>query len=389
MGSINWYEPCISKRLQMGRRPVLCLVIIVLFLSACSDPASKSPQHCHDASLNSPPLPENDFLLAVAAITPDSSQVHSSEGMTLIPGDVFDMGGDNEQARPDEFPKHKVQINDFWMDQYEVSNAQFAAFVQATGYQTIAERPIDLEALMKQLPPGTPPPPKEMLQPGALVFHIPNSEKAAYDVSDWWTFTAGANWRHPQGPDSSIEGKENQAVVQIAWYDALAYAKWAGKRLPTEAEWEYAARGGQANEVYPWGNQPIEQGAAKANYWQGRFPTNNLVEDGHERVAPTGSFVPNGYGLYDMAGNVWEWCADWYHAQYYRQLAGQEVNDNPSGPDQSHDPSMPGMPQKVVRGGSFLCNDSYCSGYRVAARMKSSPDTGLEHTGFRCVRDVR
>ncbi|MEM9919758.1 MAG: formylglycine-generating enzyme family protein [Bacteroidota bacterium] len=370
------------------------LLFIIGFggLWACGDSHSSSaklPEHCHDASLGNLVGTTENYMKMVYAIEPNAAKAKDFQGMVQIKGGTYQMGGDNQQARPDEFPKHQVAINDFWIDQKEVTNAQFREFVEATGYVTIAERPIDVEELMKQLPPGTPPPPAEALEAGALVFQIPPPDRPQYFVSDWWIFTKGASWQHPQGPESSIRGKEQEPVVQISWYDALAYARWAGKRLPTEAEWEYAARGGLSDGVYPWGKKAIDDEAPQANYWQGTFPTENLSKDGFQKIAPVGSFQPNSYGLYDMAGNVWEWCADWYHAQYYQQKANAQLILNPQGPDKSYDPMMPSTPQKVVRGGSFLCNDSYCSGYRVAARMKSSPDTGLEHTGFRCARDVR
>ena len=207
-------------------------------------------------------------------------------------------------------------------------------------------------------------------------------------MGDWWTFAKNANWRQPYGPDNPMKLDENAPVVQVSWYDAIAYAKWAGKRLPTEAEWEYASRGGLENKVFPWGNEMMNDTAFPANFWQGEFPVRNDKLDGFERLAPVKSFAPNGYGLYDMAGNVWEWCSDWYHYEYYQCVEEKGNNDNPKGAKISYDPSFPDTPQKVSRGGSFLCNDSYCSGYRAASRMKSSADTGLEHTGFRCVRNL-
>ena len=272
------------------------------------------------------------------------------------------------------------------MDATEVTNAQFKAFVDATGYVTTAEQKVSLEEIMSQVPEGTPPPPEEALEPFSLVFKIPDYPKQEYTVMDWWGVTKGANWRQPQGPGSDIKGKENHPVVHISWYDAMAYAKWAGKRLPTEAEWEYAARGGRQKTIYPWGNEHVDTGVSKANYWQGEFPLTNEEKDGFLRAGPVKSYDPNPYGLYDMAGNVWEWTADWYHSDYYTYKIKSGMRENPCGPNSSFDPLNPSTPQKVVRGGSFLCNESYCSGYRVAARMKSSPDTGLEHTGFRCVR---
>lgn len=311
----------------------------------------------------------------------------SYTGMALIPGGRFDMGGDNDQAADDEYPKHQVVVKAFYMDINEVTNAQFRKFVEATGYVTTAEQKPDWEELKKTLPPGTEKPADSLLIPAALVFKSTRVPVNLDDYSQWWSWVAGANWKHPQGPESSIEGKDNYPVVQISWYDAVAYCKWAGKRLPTEAEWEFAARGGLANAIYPWGNEPIGTGTAKANSWEGNFPYYNSLRDGFLRLAPVGRFRANGYGLYDMAGNVWEWCSDWYTNSYYAMA--EATGNDPAGPSKSYDPQDPFTPKKVLRGGSFLCNDSYCSGYRVARRMKSSPDTGLEHTGFRCVKDSK
>ena len=295
------------------------------------------------------------------------------------------MGGDNEQASEDEYPKHQVELNGFWMDATEVTNAQFAAFVKATGYITTAEQKPDWEELKKQLPPDTPKPDDDVLVASSLVFKAPPSAVSLQDYSQWWVWTEGANWKHPDGPTSTIEGKENYPVIHISWYDAQAYCKWAGKRLPTEAEWEWAARGGLSNQIYPWGNEPINKGKSKANYWQGQFPNQNTVEDKFYYSAPAKSFDPNGYGLYDMAGNVWEWCADYYKNDYYAEI--QKGAKNPTGPDKSFDPAEPLAQKRVIRGGSFLCNDSYCSGYRVARRMKSTEDSSMQHVGFRCVKD--
>lgn len=323
-------------------------------------------------------------------VGPEGSQaspvLKKEHGMLLIPGGMLSMGGDNEQADQNEFPKHEVEITPFWMDETEVTNAQFAEFVEATGYVTVAEHPVIWEEMKKELPPGTPKPPDSLLRPGALVFQKTDQPVPLNDPGRWWQWTIGANWRHPEGPQSSIEGKEDHPVVQIAWEDAAAYARWADKRLPTEAEWEWAARGGKENMVYPWGNEDVNEGEPKANFWQGLFPYENSLKDGHLATAPVRSFPPNGYGLYDMAGNVWEWCGDWFDFEFYakEKASGADVK----GPKRAFNPTMPYQQEKVIRGGSFLCSDDYCSGYRNARRMGSTVDTGLNHTGFRCVQDV-
>jgi formylglycine-generating enzyme len=309
----------------------------------------------------------------------------SLTGMVLIPGGTFEMGGDNEQASEDEYPKHKVTVAAFYMDVTEVTNAQFQKFVDATGYVTTAERKPDWEELKKTVPPGTPKPADSLLVAASLVFKPANGPVDLNNYSQWWSWELGADWKHPAGAASSIRGKDNFPVVQVSWDDAMAYCKWAGKRLPTEAEWEYAARGGLINNIYPWGNEHVNSGAAKANSWEGKFPYLNEQRDGFIKYAPVKTFKANRYGLFDMAGNVWEWCSDWYDHNYYKSIAGNTVV-NPAGPQKSFDPQDPYTPKRVLRGGSFLCNDSYCSGYRVARRMKSSPDTGLEHTGFRSVK---
>ena len=312
----------------------------------------------------------------------------STKGMVLIKGGTFMMGGDNLQAGADEYPKHKVQVSGFWMDATEVTNAQFQKFVEATHYITTAEKKPDWDEMKQTLPPGTPKPPDSMLVAASLVFHQTSGPVDLRDYSQWWSWVKGADWKHPEGPNSNIKGKENYPVVQVSWYDAMAYCKWMGKRLPTEAEWEYAARGGLQNNIYPWGNEPINEGKPKANSWGGKFPYYNDDKDGFVGLAPVKSFPANGYSLYDMAGNVWEWCSDWYDPNYYQSF-GNSVAVNPQGPAKSYDPMDPYTPKRSLRGGSFLCNDAYCSGYRVARRMKSSPDTGLEHTGFRCVKDEK
>lgn len=310
-------------------------------------------------------------------------------GMVRIPGGEFTMGTDSDLGWPDEKPAHRVEVDGFFMDEHEVTNAQFRAFVAATGYATTAEKPVDVEAILRQSPPGTAAPTGEALLPGSVVFtptssSVPVTGPEVY--RQWWRWTPGACWKHPEGPGSSIESKDDHPVVHVSWDDAVAYAKWAGKRLPTEAEWEFAARGGLDQKPYVWGDERPSDTAIHANIWQGEFPYKNTALDGYQRTAPVKSYAPNGYGLYDMAGNVWEWCADWYDRDLYRKRAGAGVIVNPTGPDRSSNPARPYTPERTQRGGSFLCNDSYCSRYRPSARHGCSPDTGMSHVGFRCVQ---
>ncbi len=323
-------------------------------------------------------------------LAPSTAADVTPVGMVWIPGGDFLMGSEGEDARPDEGPVHRVHVKSFWMDRTEVTNDQFAAFVGATNYVTLAERPVDWEVLKTQVPPGTPKPPADMLQPGSLVFTPPDHAVALNDPSQWWTFVHGANWRHPEGPASSIDGKSNRPVVQVAFEDALAYCAWAHKRLPTEAEWEYAARGGLEGKRYAWGDDALDP--TRCNVWQGEFPYHNTMEDGFATSAPVGSYAPNGYGLADMAGNVWEWCADQYDARAYAQHAAAAGADGvthfPSGPGATRDPRNPlSFDSRVHRGGSFLCNPAYCSSYRPSARMACTSDSSLQHLGFRCVKD--
>lgn len=366
----------------------LLLFPFLFFLMACGSGNNESqqevtddPTSCHDNIPDrfSAPQPTSG---SVADSAPAKELSH--EGMVWIEGGEYLMGAHDGRGRKDELPAHKVKVDGFWMDVTEVTNRQFAEFVAATGYVTIAEQKPDWEEIKKQLPPGTPKPPEEVLVAASLTFSPPAQRVSMNNAAQWWSWTEGANWRHPQGPSSTIEGKEDFPVVHIAWDDAVAYAKWAGKRLPTEAEWEFAARGGLKNESFPWGGAPVESEGFRANIWQGEFPIKNTGEDGFLGLAPVKSFESNPYGLYDMAGNVWEWTADWYHENYYASIQ-DPLMVNPQGPKSSFDPMEPTVPKRVVKGGSFLCNVSYCEGYRVSAKMKSSPDTGLEHTGFRCV----
>ncbi len=365
---------------------VLCTVAITNY--SCTRGGSKVPvQAENDSAISCMQVPSrfgNGSDTASVAFSGDSTVT----GMVLIPGGTFDMGGDNKQASPDEYPKHKVTLDAFYMDVTEVTNAQFQQFVDATAYVTTAEQKPDWEELKKTVPPGTQKPADSLLVAASLVFKQGNGPVDLNNYSQWWSWVAGADWNHPEGPGKNIRGKENFPVVQVSWYDAVAYCKWAGKRLPTEAEWEFAARGGLINNIYPWGNEDINTGVPKANSWEGKFPYFNEQRDGFIKYAPVKKYACNKYGLFDMAGNVWEWCSDWYNHDYYQSVANN-TTVNPNGPQKSYDPEDSFTPKKVLRGGSFLCNDSYCSGYRVARRMKSSPDTGLEHTGFRCVKDAK
>ena len=318
---------------------------------------------------------------------PDAAARAAHPGMTWIPGGTFRMGADNTQASEDEYPKHTVTVNGYWIDRTEVTNAQFAAFVKATGYITTAERKPDWQELKQQLPPGTQKPDESMLVAASLIFSPPDHPVPLDDYSQWWSWKKAASWKHPHGPGSDWKGKEKYPVVHISWYDAQAYGRWAGKRLPTEAEWEFAARGGLKDNTYPWGNEPVNTGKKKGNFWEGHFPDKNTNGDNYYYTAPVGSFDPNGYGLYDMAGNVWEWCADYYNNSYYATVDRPGGVTNPKGPEKSYDPDEPYAKKRVIRGGSFLCNESYCTGYRVSRRMKSTEDSGMAHVGFRCVSD--
>jgi formylglycine-generating enzyme required for sulfatase activity len=308
--------------------------------------------------------------------------------MAWIPGGEFSMGVQDPTAIPDggreamedARPIHRVYVDGFWMDKTDVTNAEFAVFVKATHYVSVAER----KPLAKDFP-GVPP---EKLVAGSLVFTPPANPVSLDDYSKWWSYVAGANWRHPLGPKSNILGKANYPVVQIAYEDAVAYAKWAGKRLPTEAEWEFAARGGLTGKPYAWGDTMHPGGKWMANTHQGHFPDSDSAADGHAGIAPVAQFTPNGYGLYDITGNVWQWTGDLYRADYYaeRSAAGKVVR-NPQGPATSLDPVEPGVEKRVQRGGSFLCTAQYCSRYIVGTRGKGEVTSATNHIGFRCVKD--
>jgi len=302
--------------------------------------------------------------------------------MAWVPGGVFWMGCES-CGMPDALPEQLVSVDGFWMDRTPITNAQFARFVEDTHYVTVAERPLD--------PKDFPGAPADKLVPGSVVFFKPGMQPASLeDPSKWWKYEGGANWRHPDGPKSSLKGREQHPVVHIAFEDAEAYAKWAGKRLPTEAEYEFAARGGLDRQLYSWGNEMNPGGKAMANTWQGTFPSRDQGDDGYQTTSPVSAFPPNGFGLYDMGGNVWQWCSDWYRSDAYALRATSDgVIRNPQGPADSFDPQEPGAAKRVVRGGSFLCSEHFCSRYLVGSRGKAEISSGTSNLGFRLVRSAR
>ena len=295
--------------------------------------------------------------------------------MVRIAGGIFRMGSDRHY--PEEAPTHRVRVDDFLVDRFPVTNRQFAAFVAATSYRTVAERPLD--------PARYPHADRSMLAPGSMVFHPPREPVDLRDIRNWWIWKRGASWRHPEGRGSSVAARLNHPVVHIAFEDAEAYAHWVGKVLPSEAEWEYAARGGLEDAEYAWGDQFAPEGRRMAHTWHGEFPWQNLSEDGLKRTAEVGRFPPNGFGLFDMIGNVWEWTTDWFSDRHHTGTDAPCCTSEPA--DASYDPMQPDVriPRKVVKGGSFLCAPSYCRRYRPAARHAQMIDSGMSHIGFRCV----
>lgn len=367
---------------MMPRSILLFLVFAVLF--SCKEATKDSPAR----------FGQNDTLSATVQVSSkpivveQPTDVQAPEGMVWIPGGTFDQGavGQDQMAMGHEKPAFPVQVNGFFMDIHEVTNAQYRKFVDETGYVTVAEREIDWEEMKKQLPEGTPKPHDSIMQPGSLVFKktetsVPN----LYDFSQWWEWKIGAHWKAPHGPGSDLSGKGNHPVVHIAYEDALAYCEWAGRRLPTEAEWERAAHGNQSNSIFTWGEDHTKL-SQMANTWEGEFPVRNTKSDGFELRADVGSYPPNAYGLYDMAGNVWEWTNDWYNTDYYKRAkqAGSILTD-PSGADTPYNERDPYARERVIKGGSFLCSASYCASYRISARMATSLDSAQEHLGFRTV----
>ncbi len=318
--------------------------------------------------------------------------VQSPPGMVWIVGGEFSMGSDHRSESlcglpgitNDAVPIHRVYVDGFWLDEAEVTNAQFRDFVEATGYLTVAEIAPTAEEF-----PDAPP---ENLIAGSTVFRPTPGPVALNDYFQWWSYVPGANWRHPLGPESNIEGRDDYPVVQVCYEDAEAYAQWAGKRLPTEAEWEFAARGGRSGQLYAWGNEIRVDDKYQANIYQGRFPVEDgdSGADGFVGIGPGRSYAPNPYHLFDMGGNVWEWVSDWYRRDTYARMhASGRVSKNPIGPEESYDPAEPDQKKRVHRGGSFLCSDLYCTRYMVGTRGMGEVRTGSNHLGFRCARDAR
>lgn len=359
-------------------------MVVLLAAVSCREPQPEKQQPAADAAhpashaAHAPEPITQPTTAAAVRINTDPAPAEAPAGMVWIPGGTFWMGCES-CGMPDALPSHVVSVNGFWMDRAPVTNAEFARFVKATGYVTVAERPLD--------PRDYPGVPREKLVSGSAVF-APTSKAVPLDNPlQWWRYTAGANWKHPEGPGSSIRERADHPVVHIAYDDAKAYADWAGKRLPTEAEFEFAARGGLDRHLYPWGNELMPGNKPVANTWQGRFPARDRGEDGYIGTSPVRAFPPNGFGLLDMGGNVWQWCADWYRPDYYAQLAqSAPVADNPQGPSDSFDPQEPGAAKRVIRGGSYLCTDQYCARYLVGSRGKSEVGSSTSNLGFRLVR---
>ena len=383
-----------SRRPPKRRAWPTAAAVMVLPLAVAGAVSLRSARGS-DTSAASAVAPARDAVSSFAGTVPNRTPppvAPAPTGMVWIPGGEFSMGAadppspdDNDtgmHAITDSRPIHRVYVDGFWMDRTETTNAQFAQFVEATGYLTVAERVPRADDF-----PGAPP---ENLVAGAVVFTPPHHAVPLDTHFRWWSYLKGANWRHPLGAGSSIAGRDRFPVVHVAYEDVLAYATWAGKRVPTEAEWEFAARGGLSGNAYPWGNTFRPDGKWMANSHQGHFPNEDTGEDAYVGLAPVAQFPANGYGLYDVAGNVWEWVSDWYRPDYYAQLASAGgVARNPHGPDSPFDPSEPREKKRVQRGGSFLCTEQYCSRYMVGTRGKGEVTTGTNHLGFRLVKEAR
>ncbi len=360
---------------MIGKAAVLFLCSVFLLAgchnNATVDAASMQKDSC--LSCKSPSSRKSLITASFQNQNANSAAADLSE-MILINGGTYQMGSNDY---PDSRPVHSVSVSSFYMDEHEVTNAQFAKFVKATGYITVSEQPLD--------PADYPGVPADKLVPGSAVFAPPSHAVSLNNPLQWWTYQNGADWKHPQGPESNIAGKDNEPVVQICYTDVVAYAKWAGKRLPTEAEWEFAARGGRQFADYYWGKELKPNGKWMANIFQGNFPWKNTVGDGYVGLAPVKSFPANAFGLYDMEGNVWEWCSDFYRPDSY----ANGVSVNPQGPKDSYDPDEPDAEKHVQRGGSFLCSDDYCIRYKAGSRGKGETNSASNNLGFRCVTEVK
>ena len=368
----------------------LVIAAVLLVAAGCRSQEDETPA----ARATTPPVSPESHTDHQAPATPAAGDERAAavqinqtkppgpapDGMAWIPGGTFWMGCEG-CGMPDALPAHLVSVDGFWMDRTAVTNADFERFVRATKYVTVAERDLD--------PANFPGVPRDKLVPGSAVFTPTVQAVALNNPLQWWRYVPGASWRHPSGPGTSVQDRADHPVVHIAFDDAVAYAEWAGKRLPTEAEFEFAARGGLDRNRYPWGNELTPDGKAVANTWQGHFPAKDHGEDGHHGTSPVKAFPPNGFGVYDVGGNVWQWCADWYRPDYYATLAAAgAITKNPRGPSDSFDPQEPGAAKRVVRGGSYLCTDQYCARYLVGSRGKSEVTSGTSNLGFRLVRSA-
>jgi formylglycine-generating enzyme required for sulfatase activity len=352
--------------------PNLLSLIIVSFFFSCKSDGNNTIDSKNNTSVS---------------IKKKLSNVTTPNGMVWVEGKTFLQGAkeSDKYAMPREKPAHWVSVDGFFIDITEVTNKQYKTFVEATNYITVAERSINWEDMAKDLPPGTPKPHDSILQPGSLIFNKNvNAVVNMENYGQWWTWKIGANWKQPQGPGSSIEGQDNYPVVHIAYEDALAYCKWANRRLPTEAEWEAAAQGKNNDAIFTWGDD-AEELNKKANTWQGTFPTLNEPIDGFKYIAPVKSYDPNSIGLYDMSGNVWEITSDYFNVNYYKSLKDSTNLTNPTGAKNSYSPQNPYQKERVMKSGSFLCNASYCASFRISAKMGMAEDSGSDHIGFRTV----
>jgi len=346
-------------------------------LAVCAACTSKPDPHAeHHAA--APVAASTASPSAAAHVNTAAAPGPAPDGMVWVPGGTFWMGCEN-CGMPDALPAHLVSVDGFWMDRAPVTNAEFERFVKATSYVTVAERPLD--------PRDFPGVPRDKLVPGSAVFVETSTAVPLDNPLQWWRYTPGANWRHPEGPRSRVDKRGDHPVVHVAFEDVAAYAKWANKRLPTEAEFEFAARGGLDRQRYPWGNELTPGGKAAANIWQGQFPAKDRGEDGYLGTSPVTAFPPNGFGLYDMGGNVWQWCSDWYRPDVYATRSAA-VTPNPQGPPDSFDPQEPSAAKRVLRGGSYLCTDQYCARYLVGSRGKGEVSSGTSNLGFRLVQSA-